>query len=345
MTEKHRFSKQCVYTMRKRDKLDFIYLSGGTDTISENKNWKTCYSLFMEAKERQKKMPILFSAADESSGLIYYALLESITINKEHGIYRTTYSFSHLTPLTDTQPRSSLVLHSTGKPLSNNYIRPYAVCRTPDWLKEIEMSGLPPIEKVRKDGTERFHKNGANLNASLVEFWQWSASDLVSNALRGILAEYIVAHALDLADAVRSEWDAYDLVLPSGIKIEVKSAAYIQSWYQKEYSKISFDVRKTREWNEETNRQSREMKRQAEIYVFCLLKHTVQETIDPLDVAQWEYYVLPTSVLDDKVGEQKQISLQALKKLDPLQVPYEDLSSCIGHLAVEIDLNRNRVSK
>jgi hypothetical protein len=82
MTEKHRFSKQCVYTLRKRDNLDFIYRSGGTGTFSENKNWKTGYSLFMEAKERQEKMPILFSAADESSGLIYYALLESITLTK-----------------------------------------------------------------------------------------------------------------------------------------------------------------------------------------------------------------------------------------------------------------------
>ncbi|KAF5432109.1 hypothetical protein C5S39_04360 [Candidatus Methanophagaceae archaeon] len=345
MAEKHRFSKQCVYTLRKRDNLEFIYRSSGTGTFRENKNWKIGYSLFMDAKERQEKMPILFSAAEESSGLIYYALLESITINKEHGIYRTTYSFSHLTPLSDTKPRSSLVLLSTGKPLSNNYIRPYAVCRTPDWLKEIEQSGLPPIEKVRKAGTERFHKDGTNLNCSLVEFWQWSASDLVSNALRGILAEYIVAHALDLADAVRFEWDAYDLLLPNGIKIEVKSAAYIQSWYQKGYSKISFAIRKTSEWNEETNRQSRAMKRHADIYVFCLLKHTIQETIDPLDVTQWEYYVLPTSVLDDKMGDQKQISLQAVKKLDPLQVPYEDLSSCIGHLAVEIDLNRNRGSK
>ena len=25
MVEKHRFSKQCVYTLRKRDNLDFIY--------------------------------------------------------------------------------------------------------------------------------------------------------------------------------------------------------------------------------------------------------------------------------------------------------------------------------
>lgn len=44
--------------------------------------------------------------------------------------------------------------------LMTEKIRPYAVCRTPDWLKEIERRGLPPIEKVRKDGTERFHKSG-----------------------------------------------------------------------------------------------------------------------------------------------------------------------------------------
>ena len=69
--------------MRKRDNLDFIYRCGGADTFSENKTWKTGYSLFMHAKEQQEKMPILFSAADESSGLIYYAFLESIAINED----------------------------------------------------------------------------------------------------------------------------------------------------------------------------------------------------------------------------------------------------------------------
>jgi hypothetical protein len=49
--------------------------------------------------------------------------------------------------------------------------------------------------------------------------------------MRGVLAEYIVALAMgiDTEEGVRREWDAYGLVLGDGTKVEVKSAAYIQS--------------------------------------------------------------------------------------------------------------------
>ncbi|MDM8523410.1 hypothetical protein QUF80_08570 [Desulfococcaceae bacterium HSG8] len=39
---------------------------------------------------------------------------------------------------------------------------------------------------------------------------------------------------------------AYDLETHDGIKIEIKSAAYVQSWHQKDYSKITFRIPKTR---------------------------------------------------------------------------------------------------
>lgn len=60
----------------------------------------------------------------------------------------------------------------------------------------------------------------------LLNFWQWSSSYLLSNALRGVLAGYLVASALDVADGVRVEWDADDLIARSGIKVEVKSSAF-----------------------------------------------------------------------------------------------------------------------
>ena len=60
---------------------------------------------------------------------------------------------------------------------------------------------------------------------------RWANSDLVSNVTRGVLAEYIVAHAVGVSTAiVRDEWAAYDLETPDGIKLEVMPAAYIQSW-------------------------------------------------------------------------------------------------------------------
>jgi hypothetical protein len=68
---------------------------------------------------------------------------------------------------------------------------------------------------------------------TLLDFWQWAYSDLLSNTNRGRLAEFIVARALSLGlTDVRIEWDAVDLVTPTGVKVEVKSAAYLQSWWR-----------------------------------------------------------------------------------------------------------------
>ncbi len=79
-----------------------------------------------------------------------------------------------------------------------------------------------------KTGDEPFTNNGAPLAQKLIDFWKWSVSDLVSNATRGVLAEFIVATALQIDPSkVRDEWAAYDLSTNEGIKIEFRSAAYL----------------------------------------------------------------------------------------------------------------------
>ncbi len=142
---------------------------------------------------------------------------------------------------------------------------------------------LGRIPRVRRDGTERLHSAGADLGFDLLGFWKWSVSDLVSNATRGRLAEYIIATAIGAADGVRDEWAAYDLLDPRGISIEVKSAAYIQTWHQDRLSTICFNCAPSRAWDPETDRQSDVKRRQAEAYVFALLAHQHQATSDPPD--------------------------------------------------------------
>jgi hypothetical protein len=96
--------------------------------------------------------------------------------------------------------------------------------------KKSGSSDLGRIYPKRETGGEVFRRGKVKLPFDLLSFWKWSCSDLVSNATRGILAEYIVARALGLAkNGVRDEWAAYDLCTPEGIKIEVKSAAYLQN--------------------------------------------------------------------------------------------------------------------
>lgn len=91
-------------------------------------------------------------------------------------------------------------------------------------------SELPQLAVIRKQGIEPFHEGREPLPFALSDFWSWAFSDLVANTTRGLIAEYLVARALDADQGCRTEWDAWDVVTPDGIKVEVKSSAYIQSW-------------------------------------------------------------------------------------------------------------------
>lgn len=107
---------------------------------------------------------------------------------------------------------------------------------------------------ISKSGKESFKSNIQPLPHTLLDFYRWAYSDLLNNTTRGILAEYIVGTAIGLKkDAIREEWADYDLLTEDGIKIEVKSSAYIQSWAQKKYSTISFSIAPTTSWDAESN--------------------------------------------------------------------------------------------
>jgi len=179
------------------------------------------------------------------------------------------------------------------------------------------MNDLNKIEISKRSAEEKFRDGSNNLDFNLLSFWQWSSSDIVSNSTRGILAEYIVGKALECIkdDDIRDEWGAYDLITQGGLRIEVKSAAYVQSWQQSGLSKISFKVPKTFGWDKETNKFDKEKKRQADVYVFALLSHKDKKTVNPLDISQWKFFVLPTKVLDERERSQHSITLLSLKKL------------------------------
>lgn len=112
----------------------------------------------------------------------------------------------------------------------------------------------------------------------------------------------------------------------------MKSCAYIQSWQQRKHSTISFDIAETRLYNYDTGGYGGDPKRQAKIYIFCLLHHTDPETINPLDASQWEFYVLPSAVLNEKLGKQKRMSLRTLIQLGGQKTAIQTLRSRIEDL-------------
>lgn len=172
----------------------------------------------------------------------------------------------------------------------------------------------------RMAGTESFHQEGRDAGFGVLDYWRWSSSDLLANVERGAVAEFLVASALGVTDNhPRIHWAGYDILGPDGISIEVKSAAYWQSWPQERPSAISFQIRPlTRAWDPVrlVTAKLDPPRRAAHIYVFCLLGREDEPFPDPLDLAQWQFFVVPTRVLDEDLGaSQRSIALGSLVRL------------------------------
>ncbi|MFI1410912.1 hypothetical protein ACH4Y0_13545 [Streptomyces sp. NPDC020707] len=191
---------------------------------------------------------------------------------------------------------------------------------------------LGPLVITRRSGNEPIRANGETVG-KLSDFWSWACSDLANNTMRGVLAEYLVATALGAATGTRTEWDTVDLRTPERWRIEVKSTAYLQSWAQSALSKISFDISPASGWDAQTGTTSAEVLRRSDVYVFCLLHHQDKQTLDPLDLDQWTFYVLPTRVLDERCPSQKTIRLSSLEQLSPLKTDFIGLPKAVATCA------------
>ena len=168
-------------------------------------------------------------------------------------------------------------------------------------------------------GDEPFHAGGVSIGATVLDYWRWSGADLLSNGWRGVLAEFLIARALDVTHERREEWAAYDLRTRSDVTVEVKSAAYVQTWKQHSTSLIAFDIAPRKQvWDPATNETIvfPKPKRIADVYVFCVLgRDDLTDLPDPLDVDQWAFYVLGRAFLDRERPVQKTIVLNAVRSL------------------------------
>lgn len=199
------------------------------------------------------------------------------------------------------------------------------------------------LSVIRKNGKEEIVLPTGEKIATLDDFWSWAYSDLLQNAERGVLAEFLVAKALGIENHERISWDKYDLKSDEGISIEIKSSGYFQTWKQDKASNIVFGIQPTRGWDNITNTHDTVIKRQSDIYVFCVHNFGNEEDekggfkwnakdANPLDLSQWDFYLLPTAILDEKVGRQKTITLKRLQNIGAQRCPYENLHEQIVEL-------------
>lgn len=192
-----------------------------------------------------------------------------------------------------------------------------------------ELAGLGEVYRVPVRTGEEAVASAARLS----DFWRWMGSDLVTNTMRGSLAEFLVALAVGAAHRVREEWAPYDVEAEGGIRIEVKTSAYLQYWSQEALSRPTFDIAPKRAWDPDTGRYSGEQKRWSDVYVFCLHQHQDKLTLEPLDLSQWTFFVLSTARLDAERRGQKSIGVSALQELGAAEVSFEGIAEAVREAA------------
>jgi len=130
-------SEFCIYTILHSDKLKRFCRHGGTGKFTENRKWTTALELWRRAEKANEQLPLIFAAAESVSGLIYWGVITNLRPGPSTKPDSTAISFTGLKPNRGKRRRlSSLRLRSTRKQLSNNFIRPYAICYTPSFLRE-----------------------------------------------------------------------------------------------------------------------------------------------------------------------------------------------------------------
>lgn len=134
------FSEHCVYTIVHPDLLAEAAVHRGPVTFAEAKPWVTGRQLWQQAQASGVGFPVLLGDATDCSRLGHWGLLTAVEFEGEG----TQFTVDLVRSLTGTHSPQELVLRSSGERIAPNFIRPYAICRTPSFLGE---QGTPNQER------------------------------------------------------------------------------------------------------------------------------------------------------------------------------------------------------
>ncbi|MFJ2186710.1 hypothetical protein ACIOJE_01940 [Kitasatospora sp. NPDC087861] len=179
-----------------------------------------------------------------------------------------------------------------------------------------------PTELTPLQGSETFRGTDAG---TVLDFWRYAMPDLRTNTTRGLLAEFLVHRAVGAVQR-NTEWESFDVLTPDGLRIEVKTSAYLQSWGQRRLSEIRFSRLRGRTWTPEDG-ESAEQSYNADIYVFALHTALTHPEYDPLDTGQWEFYVASRATIE--ATGQASLGLAAVRRFCGNATSYQGLAGRI----------------
>lgn len=100
--------------------------------LHEQKTWINGERLWDRPCRKGMLMPVVFSGAEAETR--FDLLGNSSTSGSMNQAGRRSAPTFRLKPITPARAKSSLRLRVGNRPLSEDFIRPYAICHTPDFL-------------------------------------------------------------------------------------------------------------------------------------------------------------------------------------------------------------------
>jgi HNH endonuclease len=202
-----RYTDLCAYTIRHSLALEDFSRSAGPRTVStKQKAWTTIAQLVAEGRDEAKVVPVLFSTAEGTLNVVACADLLSVERGRHNAFKFTNFKFLD-PPLLKTQLRLR-----DGRGLSPEYIRDYAICRTPADLSE----------RLKADG--RWHDNdeAADIDAILKD------PKIKDETTRKVLVEARLGQGRFRSDLIE-RWSGACAVTRCAV-LDILRASHIKPW-------------------------------------------------------------------------------------------------------------------
>ena len=181
-------------------------------------------------------------------------------------------------------------------------------------------------------GNEEFLFDGKAVGFDFLDFWKFHYSNVYD--LQDRIAEFIVSKALGINKAQNDQyWTLWDVSYRDK-RIEVKETSYYHSFNQE--GKVSkqrvFGITKANGSYDPVKSGNSEFCRQNDVYVFCLNTGDTKEASYPLNLNNWEFYIVPTSVINANCGSNKTISLGKIKSFGFCAKRYDEIKNEIDEI-------------
>lgn len=188
------------------------------------------------------------------------------------------------------------------------------------------LSEIKKLSENQMVGDECFTLNGEDTDLTMLEFWRWHFSEIFD--LQSKFAEYIVGKALGLSEAQNvGDWTLFDMMY-KGKRIEIKETSYYHAWQTDEEPKSkqrAFGITKAYDNYKDD---SSPLRRQNDIYIFCLNTGETKESSYPLELDHWLFYIISTDTINKECGDGKTISLSRVEKLTE-GIRYSELKGAV----------------